>query len=100
QLEIGEWPFLVEHADRRLAETLDSPSLGACSHAGDEDVVAMGRVVDDRHRRWALLALKGEDAGAVLAHEGASLLSVHHDHPPSFFHALFQPTALSAPRRQ
>src|SRR4029077_3206933 len=77
QLEIGEWPFLVEHADRSLAETLDGPGLCACRHGGNEDVVAIGRVVDDRHRRWALLALKGEDAGAVLAHEGASLLRVH-----------------------
>src|SRR5262249_15360600 len=36
ELEIGEWPFLVEHANRRLAETLDGPGLGACRHGGNE----------------------------------------------------------------
>ena len=79
ELQVGERPLLIEHADRRLAEALDGLGLGARRHGGDEDVVAMSRVIHHRHRRWALLALKREDAGAVLAHEGAALFGGHHD---------------------
>src|SRR6266404_3427357 len=79
ELQVREWPLFVEHADRRLAQALDGLGLGAGRHGGDQNVVAISRVVHHRHRRRALLALKREDAGAVLAHEGAALLGVHHD---------------------
>ena len=81
QLQVREWPLFVEHTDRRLAQALDGLGLGARRHGGDQDIVTMSGVVHHRHRRWAFLALKREDAGAVLAHENAALFGVHHDRP-------------------
>ena len=84
--QIRERPLFVENADRDFAEALHGLGLGATSHRRNQQIVAVHRVVDDRHGRRAFLALIPEHAGAMSFHECASLFGVHwcsHCAPPA-----------------
>ena len=56
--QIRRRPLLVEHAERDLAEALDRLRLGARAHRGDEQIVAVAHVVDERLSGAVLLAVR------------------------------------------